>query len=283
MMAATSTSVIRKGENMSIWQAILLGTLQGATEFLPVSSSGHLVIVPYLLHWAEPGLVFDTVVHLGTLLAIVLYFWDDLWQLFLAALDSLKRRSLVDANARLAWEVALGSLPAVIVGVLFNDLFETLFGKPRAAAGFLLVTAGLLLLAEFVGKRDRPLLAVSWLDALIIGTAQAFAITPGISRSGSTIAAGMMLGLRREDAARFSFLLAVPIIFGSGMYQVLKTLHAGWGGTPIAPLVAGFLAAFIVGYLAVSALLMYIRKHSLWPFALYCATFGELVLSGILS
>ncbi len=267
---------------MSIWQAILLGALQGATEFLPVSSSGHLLIVPYLLHWQEPGLVFDTVLHLGTLVAIVLYFWDDLWRLLVAALKSIKRRSLVDVEARIAWNVALGSIPAVIAGVLLNDMFESLFGQPRAAAGFLLVTAALLLLAEFLGKRDRPLTTISWWDALLVGIAQAFAITPGISRSGSTIAAGMVLGLRREAAARFSFLLAVPIIFGSGMYQVLKTWHAGWGGLTLAPLAAGFLAAFVVGYLAVAGLLMYIRNHSLWPFALYCALFGTLVLTGIL-
>ncbi len=268
---------------MSPWQALLLGVLQGATEFLPVSSSGHLVIVPTLLGWPDPGLFLDTVLHLGTLVAIVVYFWRDLAQLAAAAWRSLRARSLAEPEARVAWGVAVGTLPAAVIGFLLEDTFERLFGMPQAAAGFLLGTAALLLISEVLARRERALDSLSWRDALLIGLAQTFAIAPGLSRSGSTIAAGLLLGYRREDATRFSFLLAVPIILGGGLYQLLKIAHTGFGSTQVPAILIGFVAAAVTGYLAISGLLALVRRRSLWPFAVYCALLGTLVLTGILA
>ncbi|MBN1486666.1 MAG: undecaprenyl-diphosphatase UppP, partial [Anaerolineae bacterium] len=207
---------------MSPFQAIFLGFLQGATEFLPVSSSGHLVILPHLLNWTDPGLAFDAVLHLGTLLAVFIYFWSDVVMMIQAFFRSLRNHSLTDPEARITWGVIIGSIPAALAGFLLEDIFEQLFGMPRAAAGFLLVTAALLLISEYVGKRLRDLEGMTWQDALFIGVGQALAIVPGLSRSGSTISAAMLLGYRREAAARFSFLLSMPVILGSGLYQLLK-------------------------------------------------------------
>jgi len=267
---------------MSVWQAILLGILHGVTEFLPVSSSGHLVIVPYLLGWPDPGLALDTLLHLGTLLAMVIYFWSDLWRLLRAGLQSLRRRSLADPDARVAWALVVATIPAGVIGLLFEDKIEQLFGVPMAAAAFLLGTALLLVLSELLGSRQRPITSISWVDSLLIGFAQTLAIAPGLSRSGSTIAAGLFVGFRREDAARFSFLLAVPVVLGSGLYQLAKLALDGGGGTPAGVVVAGMAAAGISGYLAIAGLLALIRRHSLYVFAVYCALFGGLVLAGVL-
>ena len=268
---------------MSPGQALLLGILQGATEFLPVSSSGHLVIVPALLGWPDPGLSLDTVLHLGTLVAIVAYFRRDLVQLLAAAWHSLRARSLAEPEARVAWGIVIGTVPAAVIGFLLEDTFERLFGMPRVAAGFLLVTAALLLISEFLARRERALDSLSWRDVLLIGLAQTLAIAPGLSRSGSTIAAGLLLGYRRDDATRFSFLLAVPIILGGGLYQLLKITHTGFGSTSFTAMLCGFAAAAVTGYLAISGLLALVRRHSLWPFAAYCALLGTLVLTGVLA
>jgi len=267
---------------MTPWQAILLGILQGLAEFLPISSSGHLVIVPHLLGWPDPGLTMDTMLHMGTLLAIVVYFWSDLWELAAAALSSIKRRSLDDPQARVAWGVVVATIPGAVVGLLLEDVFERLFGLPRAAAGFLLVTALLLVVSELAGSRRRPITSMSWMDALLIGLAQMLAIVPGLSRSGSTIATGMLLGFRREDAARFSFLLGVPIMAGTGLYQLAKFITGVADSPPAMLVVLGMASAAISGYLAIAGLLAVVRRRSLLGFAAYCAVFGLLVLTGVL-
>jgi undecaprenyl-diphosphatase len=264
------------------WQAVWLGVVQGATEFLPVSSSGHLVIVPYLLGWPDPGLTLDAILHLGTLMAVLGYFWKDLWRLAQGAWRGVRGQAADDPDARLAWAIVVGTVPAAVIGFLLEDVVERLFEAPRAAAAFLLVTAALLVLSEVVGRRERPLAAMSWTHALGIGLAQTLAIAPGISRSGSTIAAGLLLGYRREDATRFSFLLSVPIVLGSGMYQLLKLMSQGMGRVTALAVVGGFVAAALTGYLAIVALLALVRRRGLWPFAVYCAALGLLVLTGVL-
>lgn len=267
---------------MSIWYAILLGILQGATEFLPVSSSGHLVLIPHIFGWPDPGLALDTVLHLGTILAVVIYFWKDLWRIALAVLGSLQKRSLADPDARLGWYLVVATIPGALGGLLLEDYFEALFGAPKAVAGFLLVTAALLLISEYARrKKEQTLTAMSWGHALLIGVAQMLAIAPGLSRSGATIAAGMLLGYRREEAARFSFLLSVPIILGSGGYQLLKLANGEGGGTPLLFSLVGLVAAALTGFAAISGLLYLVRRHSLWPFAIYCALLGTLVLTGL--
>lgn len=268
---------------MTLWQALLLGILQGATEFLPVSSSGHLVILPHLLDWPDPGLVLDTVLHLGTMVAVVFYFWRELWSLALAAAESLRERSLDDPQARIAWGLLLATIPTAFIGWLLEERIEELFQAPQAAGGFLLVTALLLLLAEYRGRQQRDLETLSWRDALLIGLAQTLAIAPGLSRSGTTIAAGLLLGYRRAEATRFSFLLSVPIILGSGLYQLLKlTGDAGAATSSSGAMLVGFLAAAVTGYLAIAGFLALVRRQSLWPFAAYCAALGLLVVTGVL-
>jgi len=264
-----------------LFQAILLGILQGATEFLPISSSGHLVIIPYLLGWSDPGLIMDTILHLGTSVAVILYFWQDIVRLVKAAWRSLHDRALVDSEARVAWAIMIGTIPAAIIGFLLEDTFERWFGMPKAAAGFLLGTAALLIISEYLGTRERTIESIQWQDALLIGLGQAMAIAPGLSRSGSTISAGLLLGYHRESAARFSFLLSIPIILGSGAYQFLKVLRGGMQPTQITTLIIGFIAAAVTGYLAIAILLALIKRQGLWPFALYCALLGTLVLTGV--
>ncbi len=262
------------GKKMAILRALILGILQGATEFLPISSSGHLVLVPWLLEWPAPGLAFDTVVHWGTAVAVIAYLWRDWVALIREAVRSLRDRSLADANARLAWCVVLGTVPAVVIGYLLEDFFERMFARPVAAASFLLVTAAILVASEHWGRRERDLGTLTWRDALLIGLAQATAILPGLSRSGATIAAGLGRGLKRESAARFSFLLATPIILGAGALQVVKLMQAGDLMAQIPVLIMGFLAAGAIGWVCIHFLLRYLQKRRLYPFAIYCAVVG---------
>lgn len=254
---------------MTLLQAIVLGILQGATEFVPVSSSGHLVLVPWLLSWPEPGLAFDAIVHWGTALAVLAVFWRDLYRLLLAGLKSLCSRSLADPKARLAWWIAIGTVPAVVIGFLFQDFFEALFGTPPAAAGFLLLTGIVLSVSERLGSRTREAEEMTWLEALLVGLAQAAAIAPGISRSGATIAAGLLRGVRRAAAARFSFLLAVPAILGAGILSLIDLAGEGVLAADWPPLVAGFVAAAVSGYLCIRFLLSYLRQGRLYIFAIY--------------
>ena len=248
---------------MTWFQVLILGIVQGATEFLPVSSSGHLVLTRFWLGWPDPGLVLDTILHLGTLAALLVYFWRDLLALAQAAWLSLRHRSLADPQARLAWALVVGTIPGVLLGVLFDDLVEALFGAPQAVAGFLLVTALLLTFSERFGSQGRALESLSWRDAILIGLAQAAALAPGISRSGATIAAGLLLGLRRDAAARFSFLLAIPIVGGGGAYQLLKLLTTSAPPASLGSIGIGLLAAALTGYAAVAGLLAFVRQRSL--------------------
>ncbi len=259
---------------MSILQAVLLGFLQGATEFIPVSSSGHLVLVPWLLGWDPPPLAFDTTVHWGTLVAIFAVFWRDLDGLLRAWLVSLRRRSLAHPRARLAWAILLGSLPAALAGLLLGDFFERLFGQPLAAALFLLITALILTVSERVGRRRRPLSAIGGMDALLIGLAQAAAILPGISRSGATIATGLAREIEREAAARFSFLLSIPVILGAGLVKLLDLARAGSLVSQAPTLLLGFTVAALTGYLAIRWLLAFLQRRPLYIFALYCTAFS---------
>lgn len=263
---------------MSIIQAIVLGIVQGATEFIPVSSSGHLVLVPWLLAWGSPGLVFDTIVHWGTLVAVLAYFWRDWWQLVTAWLKGLFRWDWGDPNARLMWLIIVGTLPAALIGYVLEDFFESMFGAPVWVSVFLLVTAGMLTVSESVGKRTRVLGDLHWPDALLIGVGQAAAIAPGISRSGATISVGLLRGVKRAAAARFSFLLATPIIFGAGLFKLFDLLSTPDPLSQLPILVAGFFAAAISGYLCIWFLLRYLQRGTLYPFAVYCAALGLLCL-----
>jgi undecaprenyl-diphosphatase len=260
---------------MDLLQALILGVVQGLTEFVPVSSSGHLVLTPWYLGWQKPGLVFDTTLHLGTLVALLLYFWRDLWLITKAWLGGWRRFSWTDASGRLGWMIVAGTVPAVVLGVLFQEQFESLFARPRFVAVSLLATGTFLAFSERTGSRQHGVEKISLAGSLLIGLAQAAAITPGISRSGATIAAGLGLGLTRTGAARFSFLLGVPVIAGAGLSQLFEVLSGAEaaGASPEA-LAVGFLAAAISGYLCIRFLLSYLQRGTLYVFAAYCWALG---------
>jgi undecaprenyl-diphosphatase len=278
---------------MDILQAVVLGILQGATEFIPVSSSGHLTLAPWLLNWQFDPLLkgaFDVLTHWGTLVAVVGVFWRDLWHLLLGGMRTLGGlseggirgvlgRARADVQGRLAWLIAIGSVPAALLGVLLEDFFEMLFGTPRIVSFLLLVTAGLLTLSEWLGQKGRDLTSLGWLDALVIGLGQALAIAPGISRSGATMASGMLRGVKREDAARFSFLLSTPVIVGAGVWQLKDLFESGAWTAHIAPMAVGFLSSAVVGYGCIRFLLGYLRRGRLYPFAIYCALVGVACLT----
>jgi undecaprenyl-diphosphatase len=260
---------------MELLKALILGIVQGATEFLPISSSGHLVLIPAFLGWDQAPLVFDTTVHLATLLAVVAVFWRDLLNLLVAWWQGLRRgQPFQTVAARLAWYVILGTVPGILAGYFLKDTFESLFASPRAVCGFLLLTALLLLLAEVFGRRRRELTKLTWLDSLLIGIGQAAAIAPGLSRSGTTMSVGMFRGLTRDAAARFSFILSVPIILGAGLMQLITL--AGNNSAPVGAtgLIVGSLAAGISGYAAIRLLLAYLRQHPFYPFVIYCVIIG---------
>jgi undecaprenyl-diphosphatase len=263
---------------MNLFQALVLGIIQGATEFLPVSSSGHLVLVPWLLGWAEPSLTFDAVVHWGTALAVIVYFWREWLALIQAVFQAIRQRSMADPKARLVLLIIIGTVPAALIGVLFEDFFEGMFLQEAAAAAFLIVTAMLLSVAEWLGRRERDLEQTTWLDALLVGLGQALAIFPGISRSGATIAAGLARGLKREPAARFSFLLATPVILGAGAFKLLDLAQAGSLTAQIPALTVGLVSAGVVGFGCIHFLLHYLQNRRLYPFATYCAAAGTICL-----
>jgi undecaprenyl-diphosphatase len=252
-----------------------LGIVQGATEFLPVSSSGHLVLVPWLLGWGFNGIAFHVVLHAGTLLAVVVYFRRDLWNLLCAAWRGiLQRRPFEDPLARQAWLLLLASAPAAVVGFLLEDLVSEALETPFAVSAFLLVTSGLLLLSERLGRKDRDAHALNAWDAVWIGLAQALALFPGISRSGATIAGGLTRGLHREEATRISFLLSVPVILGGTLFTLFDLYSTPVVMVQIVPMVVGFLASAGVGYPAIHLLLRHVRRRPLTGFAVYCLLAG---------
>ena len=259
---------------MTVLEAIFLGIIQGATEFLPVSSSGHSILLPTLFDMPNPGLDLIAIAHQGTLLAVLIYFWRDLWRIFAGVLRGLRSGApLADADSRLGWFIVLGTIPAGAAGLLLEDFFESMFARPIVAAGLLLVTAALLLIGERLFSGDIEIEEMGGRDALAVGIFQMLALFPGVSRSGSTITGALWRGLDREAAARFSFLLGVPAIAGAGLLAVLDIREAGLGD-PLAVYLATFVAAAITGYLCIHFLLTWLRQHSLYPFAAYCAAFG---------
>ena len=264
---------------MGLFQAFILGLVQAATEFLPISSSGHLVLLPAALGWDSPSLAFDTTVHLATLIAVVAVFWRDLVAMLVAWWQGIARgRPFETVESRLAWLVLLGTVPGVLAGLFLKDTFESFFGSPRAAAGFLLLTAVLLVLAELLGRRRRDITGIGWLDSILIGIGQAAAISPGLSRSGATMAVAMFRGINREAAARFSFILSIPIITGAGLMQLTELVGSGGLSAEISTLLVGFISAGVFGYIAIRWFLAYLRTRPLYPFAAYCLLVGVLAL-----
>ncbi len=275
---------------MSVLHALVLGIVQGLTEFLPISSSAHLVIIPWLLGWGESGLTFDVALHLGTLVAVLAYFWQDLLQMVIAVPRAAVRRQLTtDPMARLALILVVGSVPAGVAGLLAQDAVDRHFhagagdGAVAVIAALMIALALALYLAERRATHTRHLLAVSWQDGLIIGLAQALALLPGVSRSGSTITAGLFRDLKRDAAARFSFLLGVPAILGAGLLEIRDLLAEGLPADQRAPFAVGVVAAAVVGYLAIAFLLRYLQRNSTLIFVGYRLAVGAGVLALVLS
>ncbi|MFC1959438.1 undecaprenyl-diphosphatase UppP [Chloroflexota bacterium] len=271
---------------MTFLQAIILGVVQGATEFLPISSSGHIVLVPWWFGWDFPvDLTFIVAMHIGTLLAVLVYFWQDWLLISKGAFKILQTRSFDDSASRLFGWLVIGTIPVAFFGFLLADVLNRIFYTPILAAFFLLVTAGLLLLSEYLSTRitaTHTLDTMKTIDVLVVGIAQLLALLPGVSRSGSTIAAGLSRGLSRPDAARFSFLLGTPTILGAGILTLNKLLETGEVSNQPTIILAGTISAAIVGYFSIAVLLNYLRRHRLHIFATYCAVFGLISLLAIL-
>jgi undecaprenyl-diphosphatase len=270
---------------MSVFEALILGIVQGVTEFLPVSSSAHLVIVPSLFNFPPPSVAFDVLLHVATLLAVVGYFIGDVRNMVVALFAPRKMgRDQVRYWRRLFAWLVVGSIPAAVIGAALSGFFEDLFSSTAAVGMFMLVTSCLLWGADFVAARAARAKRVSTglgkmgaLDAVIVGCYQALAIAPGLSRSGSTITAGVFLNFDRQTAAHFSFLLSIPAILGAFLFKLndLGDSSSAYGG---AALLVGFLAALVSGFLAVRFMMRYLRQHRLRPFAIYTLVVGLFVL-----
>ena len=275
---------------LDILSAIILGAVQGISEFLPISSSGHLVLVPALLG-IETGLAFDTILHIGTLVAIFTFFWKVIINLikgFILSIidltegvDIFKRELHRVPEKRFAWLIIVGTIPTGIMGILLKDAIETIFRGTLFVGIFLLVTAAVLYYSERHSSGQITQKDMSFKQALIVGICQGLAVFPGISRSGSTIASGLCLGLNREYAARYSFLLSIPAVIGAGLIQIkdIATLDAS-----VSVLLAGFISSVIFGYLSIKLLMKMIKGWSLDIFAYYCTIIGiiTIILSVVL-
>jgi len=262
---------------MDALQAIVLGIVQGLTEFLPVSSTGHLRIVPAFLGWEDPGAAFTAVTQLGTMAAVLLYFREDLWRIATTWLRSLREPELrPHLDARMGWYIGLGTIPIAIFGFAFKDQIEEGARSLYLIGTTLIVLGLLLLLAEKLATHDRPLERITRRDAIAIGFAQALALVPGVSRSGATLTAGLFLGFDRTSAARYSFLLSVPAVVLSGLFELRKI--GDEDGAGFVPTAIATLLAFIVGYASIAFLLRFLAHHSTIVFVVYRVALGTIVL-----
>lgn len=273
-----------KKETMNIFHAFLLGIVQGLTEFIPVSSTAHLLIFQYLfgIPASDTFFAFLVLVQLGTIVSLVLFFWKDLLAIvmdMLKNLNGMRNFNNLPQNAKLGWYIIIATIPALLAGVLLRHFVEALFRTPLIEAVIrLFAAAALLALAEYFGKRTRKLDTMNWLDALIVGLMQIIAVFPGASRSGTTIAGGMFRGFDRPSAARFAFLMSVPVMVAAGAYESLGLLKLPNISQFLPLLAVGFVTAAIVGWFAIKWLLNYLSKNSLYIFAVYSAVIGVIIL-----
>jgi undecaprenyl-diphosphatase len=273
-------------------QALVMGLVQGLTEFLPISSSGHLILVRALFGWNEiprdsfiDSLAFTVILHMGTLVALLVYFWKEWLRLIPAGLASIRDRSLRgDPDRKMAWLIVVATIPAVIVGPLLTDTIESWISKPAQVAVMLCVGAAILWLADRWGSKQREIDSLSFGGALGIGVAQVLALVPGISRSGISISAGLFGGLTREAAARFSFLMATPVVAGAGLWEARKLLTHEAGVNPDLNLILiGFIAAAISGLLAIRFMLEFLKRQPLTVFVVYRVVAAVLVFIVLLA
>lgn len=265
---------------MDLFQALILGLVQGLTEYIPVSSSGHLVLVPWLLGWPDAPFTFEVLVQWGTLVGVFIYFWRDIWEIAQGVMQGLlKRKPLATFEAKLGWLVIIATIPAAILGFVFKDFFEGFFDQPIYVGIFIGAASIILVLGEWLGSRQRELTSIGWLDALIIGLWQVLAMVPGVSRSGATITGGMLRSFDRPDAARFSFLMSIPALGGAGVVALKDLLESGNLTSELPALTVGFIAAAVSGYLCIRWLLGYLKGHSLYSFAIYRVVLSLIVIA----
>ncbi len=262
--------------HIDVLEAIILGTVQGITEFLPISSHAHLILVPWLFGWPDPGLTFDVALHLGTLAALLLYFWKDWLYLAVHAFRLLKGDTQ-DPDARLALYIMLATIPGGIAGLLLEDAADKL-GTPIVIAASLIGVALFMRAAEVAGRRQTDLQTMTLSDALTIGVAQAFAIIPGVSRSGITIAAGLFRGMKRNAAAQYSFLLSAPIVGGAVLKKVIDISETGLPSGQEMPFAVGIIVSAFFGFFAIAALMRYVQTHNTFVFIHYRIALGIIVL-----
>ena len=264
---------------MTWFEALVFGLVQGLTEFLPISSTAHLRIVPLFLGWHDPGAAFSAVVQLGTLVAVFAYFATDIRQLTIATLASIRVRNPNHSpDSRMAWSIAIATIPIAAFGLGFKEFIETEARSPVLIASALIVLALFLIVAERLGKQRRAMKNLRFWHIQVIGLCQALALIPGCSRSGSTIMGGLFIGLERASAARFSFLLGLPAIGASGCLEFLTLLDTGLGSTGAINLVVGICAAAVIGYLSIGFLLRYLQQHRTDLFSVYRIALGAIVL-----
>jgi undecaprenyl-diphosphatase len=255
---------------MTNLHALLLGMIQGLTEVLPISSSAHLILIPRLLHWPDSGLTFDVALHMGTLLALVLYFWRDIIDLSVNFCSSLTGKGPNTPAKRLPWLIIIGTIPAAVAGKTLEHTIEEMFrSNPTLICGFLLAFGLLLAFADTMGAKRAKMDRLDLKAAISIGLAQCLALIPGVSRSGITITAALLLGFNRETAARFSFLLSLPIVAGAGILKLGHLMKAGIPADEMQMLIIGVASSAFFGYLSVTFLLKLVQRHSLYPFVWY--------------
>ncbi len=283
----TETSTLSAEASMTFWQAIVLGMVQGLTEFLPISSTAHLKVVPVVLGWGDPGVSFTAAIQLGSIAAVLWYFWGDLTGLTKSAFSALRQQKYGDRDLRIVIGIALGTLPIVILGlgIKFNatiaDFYDTKVRSLLMIAIVSIVMGLLLGVAEIFGKRQRNFEQLSLKDGILMGCAQALAIIPGVSRSGSTITSGLFIGLERATAARFSFLLGIPAITLAGLVELKDLLGEGVGGVGMVPLICGLISSAIFSYASIAWLIKFLQTQNTWIFVGYRLIFGLSILGAI--
>lgn len=267
---------------ITITQAAVLGVVQGLTEFLPISSTAHLRVVPALLHWPDPGTAYSAVIQLGSVIAVLVYFFKDLVEIAAGTFRALKTRDFSGREARLAGAIILGTIPICVIGLIFKKLLQSDDSPLRSLytiGGAAIFMGVMLALAEKNGRQKRGLDDMGGRDGLLVGLGQAMALIPGCSRSGSTLTVALFLGMKRADAARFSFLLGIPAILLSGLLELKDMLEVGLSGEGMGALAIGLLTSLVVSYAAIAWLIRYLQEHSTWLFVGYRLLFGVVIIS----
>jgi undecaprenyl-diphosphatase len=270
---------------INIFQAAVLGMVQGLTEFLPISSTAHLKVVPVALGWGDPGVAFTAIIQLASIAAVLWYFWGDLSKITMGAVKAIRTSDYQSQDFRMALGIALGTIPIVVFGLLIKIFIPDFDKSPLRSMGAIaiasIVMSLLLGIAETIGKRKRNFEALGLQDGIVMGLAQAMSLIPGVSRSGSTLTAGLFMGLERAAAARFSFLLGIPAITLAGLVELKDVLQAGVGTSELISLIVGLISTLVFSYLSIAWLLRFLQTQSTWVFIWYRLVFGVVILGAL--